>query len=290
MSRNEPSIKEDNSITFAEFLENTPPNQVCEIADLTNQGLSTNFYLSKPELQLHCSHESCNGMRFFRPTENDSPLIYQNNETDVFLEYVCSNCQNSYKTFALVLKRPRADETGLCKKYGETPAYGPPTPSRLIKMIGPDRDLFLKGRQCENQGLGIGAFVYYRRVIENQKNRILDQIIKVSQKLSAPPEHIRTLEAAQKETQFSKALKSVKDSTPEALLVNGHNPLLLLHSALSDGLHDRDDEHCLEIAHSVRVILGELSERLSQALKDEKSLNDALKHLSQIKSNDQSGK
>ena len=42
-----------------------------------------------------------------------------------------------------------------------------------MKLVGPDRDDFLKGRRCENQGLGVGAFIYYRRVVENQKNRIL---------------------------------------------------------------------------------------------------------------------
>jgi hypothetical protein len=53
----------------------------------------------------------------------------------------------------------------------------------------------------------------------------------------------------------------------------------LLHSALSDGLHQRSDEQCLEIASSIRVVLAELSERLAQALKDEAELNKALSRL-----------
>ena len=81
------------------------------------------------------------------------------------------------------------------------------------------------------------------------------------------------------ETRFSQALANVKGSIPQALLINGHNPLLLLHSALSDGLHARDDAYCLEQASSIRVVLEELSERLSQALKDEAELNKALSHL-----------
>src|SRR5688500_19161581 len=51
---------------------------------------------------------------------------------------------------------------------------------------------------------------------------------------------------------------------------------LLLHSALSEGLHGRNDQECLEIASSVRVILMELSERLSQVLKDEAELKQAV--------------
>jgi len=46
----------------------------------------------------------------------------------------------------------------------------------VITLIGPDREIFLRGRRAENQGLGIGAFAYYRRVVENQKGRIITQI------------------------------------------------------------------------------------------------------------------
>jgi hypothetical protein len=127
-------------------------------------------------------------------------------------------------------------EAGTCYKLGELPVYGPPTPSRLISLIGPDRDIFLKGRRCENQGLGIGAFVYYRRVVENQKNRILAEIFKVSEKIGVTPDQLDILKRAMAETQFTTALASVKSAIPQSLLINGHNPLTLLHSALSDGL------------------------------------------------------
>jgi len=168
---------------------------------------------------------------------------------------------------------------GQCYKFGELPTYGPPVSPKLIKLIGPDRDEFLKGRRCENQGLGVGSFIYYRRVVENQKNRILEQVIKVSEKIGASKEKIDTLKNAIKETQFSKALNMAKDSIPESLLINGHSPILLLHSALSEGVHALTDEQCLELAGNIRIVLGELSERLSQALKDEAELNKALSSL-----------
>jgi hypothetical protein len=125
--------------------------------------------------------------------------------------------------------------------------------------------------------------IYYRRVVENHKNQILDEIIRVSKKIGAPPETLTALEAAKKEIQFSKALTSVKDAVPQALLINGQNPLTLLHSALSVGLHEQTDETCLALAHDVRVVLIELAERLSQALKDEAELNAAISRLMNVK-------
>jgi hypothetical protein len=149
----------------------------------------------------------------------------------------------------------------------------------LLKLLGDQREFFLKGRRCENQGLGIGAFGYYRRVVEHQKGRIIDEIIKVSEKLGATAEALKLLADAKSETQFSKSVTMVKDGLPQALLINGHNPLTLLHNALSAGLHEQTDEVCLELAQAVRVVLVDLSERLSQALKDEAELNLAVSRL-----------
>lgn len=295
MEEKKQEIKEGHdAISFSEFLENTPPSSLTEINDLVEptyyQGGSVSGYkLAKPEIQLHCSNDSCNGARFFRCTSN-FPTNITEEFSFVYVSYLCSNCRQNKKTFSLALKRLGGDGLGSCYKFGEMPLYGPPTPSKLMKLIGPNRDIFLKGRRCENQGLGIGAFVYYRRVVENQKNRILDEIIKVSEKISAPVESIEILKQAKDETQFSKALNSVKGALPQALLIDGHNPLSLLHSALSEGLHNQTDEYCLEIASSVRVILGELSDRLGQALKDEAELNHALSKLLQEKSANKASK
>ena len=279
MSEEQQQVKQEiTAVTFSDFLENIPPSTTTKISVLAKSS-NHSYKLLTPEIQLHCPDETCNGTRFFRCTNRNDTFLLNNTYNFIYLSYICSNCRKTIKTFSIAAKKDTTSNSGECYKFGEIPLYGPPTPSRLIKLIGPDREMFLKGRRCENQGLGIGAFVYYRRVVENQKNRILDEIIKVSTKLNTDEEIINKLREAKKETQFSKALSSVKEAVPQTLLINGHNPLTLLHSALSNGLHDQTDEHCLEIASSIRVVLGELSERLSQALKDEAELNSALSKL-----------
>lgn len=144
--------------------------------------------------------------------------------------------------------------------------------------------MFLRGRRCETQGLGVGAFSYYRRVVEHQRNRIIEEIIKVAKLVNAPQPTIAHLTDALAETQFSKSVALVKDAIPQSLLLKGHNPLTLLHEALSAGLHEESDARCLELAQAVRVVLAELSERLSQALKDEAELGEALSQLMKARS------
>ncbi len=273
--------------SLSDFLESVPPSSLTPISDLIfteNRSGVPYYWVNTPEIHLHCPNERCNGLRVFRavqpPRTKEVPEKYFQY---LYLDYRCSNCAQYTKTFSLAIQKTKDLASGTAYKFGELPTFGPPTPARLMKLIGPDRELFLRGRRCENQGLGIGAFVYYRRVIEGQKNRILEEIEKVSAKIGAGPEILEALAAAKAEAQFSKAIETIKPAVPQALLINGHNPLTLLYSALSDGLHQRSDEVCLEIATSVRIVLAELSERLGQALKDEAELSNAIARLMQSK-------
>lgn len=266
--------------TFAEFLEGTGSSQTVLVADLWEmQKHYSNFEhaLNTPELLLHCVSDTCNGPRIFR-YDTGNVWFPKSSQISTYITYLCSNCQSERKRYSLYAALGE-DGGGTVFKYGELPSFGPKTPARLLRLFGQDRDIFLKGRQCEVHGLGIGAFTYYRRVVESHKNQILDEIIRVSKKIGVEPNIVSSLEAAKDEIQFSKAMKGVKDAIPQALLVNGHNPLTLLHKALSAGVHDLTDGECLQLAHDVRVVLIELADRLGQALKDEAELNTAINRL-----------
>ena len=276
-----PIPEAEELISFADFLESHPPGQVARI-DKVWAIKNGSPRIIIPEIRLHCSNQLCNGTRFFR-CYSVPPEVSKGNFVLAYLRYRCANCQGTDKVFSVAVRMDSDPsdylETGDAQKFGEIPPFGPPASSKLIKLIGPDRDTFLKGRRCENQGLGIGAFVYYRRVVERQKARILGEISKVAKRVGAKADIVKILDDAASETQFSRAMEMAKPALPESLLINGHNPLGLLHSALSEGVHELSDEECLTIAGSIRVVLGELSDRLAQALKDEDELKNALSTL-----------
>lgn len=266
--------------TLKLFLESCPPGQKQYIEDPTTF-ISSILHIKGPQLSLHCSNTECQGIRFFVMTERVSIASTQINNR--FLSFVCSNCRKSIKIFSVQLYKNDEDDYWSIRKYGEEPPFGPPVPSQAFKLIGGERDLFLKGRRCENQGMGIGSFVYYRRVIENQKIRIFEELIRVVSRVSSNQELIAELNAAKDETQFTKAVELIKHALPESLNINGHNPLTLLHSALSEGVHAHDDKECLELASSVRTVLFEFADRLSQALKNNAELNVAINKLAKKK-------
>jgi hypothetical protein len=234
-------------------------------------------YLATPDIQVHCDSDTCKGTRFFDCT-NGKYTQPGRGWTQTFLDYSCRNCKRQRKLFALLF-RVAGENQGVAYKLGEIPAFGPPIPARVITMVGPERELFIRGRRSENQGLGIGAFAYYRRVVESQWRRLVEEVLRVARRVGSPETTIKALEKAQTETQFSKAVDDVKDAMPTVLRIDDHNPLTLLHKALSEGLHDRSDADCLELAASIRVVLYELADRIGQALKEEKELKDALGRL-----------
>jgi hypothetical protein len=263
--------------TIKEFFENVPPGKQVIVSDFTIINESTTL-IRTPQLNLYCSNEKCKGVRFFDAVTRcypDQKSIYKS-----FIDYCCRNCGRSFKTYALnVTNNPSDPRRTSVFKYGEHPSFGPPTPSKASKLIKGEKELFLFGRKCENQGMGIGAFIYYRRVIESQKNRIFDKMIRVIKKVSPGNDVIEELKAAKEKKQFTRAVESIKTGLPDSLLINGHNPLLLLHSALSAGVHEHDDAKCLELANAARTVLFEFADRLGQALKEDTSLNDAISKL-----------
>jgi hypothetical protein len=262
--------------TFTTFLESCAPNVRREVSDVAFVNSLNRLVLAEPDILLHCSTPLCDGLRKFHCTSDTAYISKGWNFK--FIVYVCRNCETTTKTFALAVNSA-GGASGQVEKFGEIPTFGPPTPARFIKLVGPDRELFLKGRRAEIQGLGIGAFVYYRRVVERQKGRIIEEIGRVAKNLGATAATLKLFDEAAKETQFTKAVELIKSAIPESIRINGHNPLTLLHSTLSQGIHDKTDDQCLALATSVRVLLNELSERLSQLLKDDAELQKALKHL-----------
>lgn len=286
-----------DSITFKDILQDLSPGEYFDVPDVvyeTNKNWMSDDILTAvntPDLQLHCDNDKCNGVRLFQ--YNQFPMHYEYRSIDggdtcydnVYIEYLCQNCKENIKSFAIMFIKIHDDKTTAdLIKFGEYPFYGPHIPSKLISLIGPDREIFLKGIKCESQNLGIAAFSYYRRVIENQRDRLIDNIASVLTKLNVDPKATELLQQAKVETQFTTSMNKLKPYLPKELLIHDTNPLVLLHKSLSVGLHGLTDEECLDYAHSIRIVLTELADKLKALLADHNQLKKALTKLNKLNS------
>ena len=190
----------DNRITVKTFFESIPPYKEVEVEDLKiifsvvmgGKTVNSNF----PQIELECP--VCKGKRFFEKTNSESKYSSCDGYSLETVLYTCKNCNQFQKIFTIKYKQLDSKKDaktipGTIIKLGEYPPFGDSIPSKVISLVGKERDFFLKGRRCENQSLGIGAYAYYRRIVENQKDKLIDEIIKVCKKLGKPESLIEDL-------------------------------------------------------------------------------------------------
>ena len=265
------SAAQATPVNWREFLESYPLNSGQLVSDYyaedPQNNLNHRFKRLAPVLRLYCP--MCEGVRNFAGTWQGYVGSFSDyNLVNGFLQYFCKDCGRGQKTFCLKSAATKTKWVGYAIKVGEFPDAYVELPKSLKSLLGDDYELFLKGLRSEKQGLGVGAFIYYRRVVESQKGQLISEIRRVAEKLAVPKDRLETLAKAAQEKQFSRAVDVIKDAIPEALLVDSHNPLKLLHNVLSIGVHQETDESCLRAAHGARMVLADFSERLRLALED----------------------
>jgi hypothetical protein len=282
----EKAAPKEEAITLQDFLASFGPNKLFPVQNLgrrTREGFRPEY--NSNDIELYCDSERCQGVRAFECVSSMFELTAGDEFKFKFVDYRCRNCRQTRKRYAIAVRGEESsgEAIGFTKgdayKLGEFPVFGPPTPPRMLRLIQKDRELFLIGRRAETQGMGIGAFAYYRRVVEAHKTRIFDRIIDVAKKLGGKDEAIAKLEKDRDQWSFEASAEALKDIMPGELFVDGQNPLLLLHRALSANLHERSDKECLELAETIRLVLIEFADRCAEILKDRNELTAAVRRL-----------
>lgn len=272
------------SMTFDAFISEAPIGSVFEVKCQSQEyGLSPN----SKKIRLFCNE--CDADQFFDVVKGHSDYLRMGEKQNVLpfrLSLECRNCRDYKKLFLLRFEFVRSfNDRGGCilelEKLVEYPTHYKAASNQELSLIGrSEREEFLKGLSCERDGLGAAAFLYYRRVVENRRNKIFDQIIKVLKNSShSYDELIQELESAKSEGQFVKSIDKIKAAFPDSLLISGQNPLKLLYSALSEGIHELSDQECLEYAEDIRVVLLAMSERIEMLLAESKNINGAIARL-----------
>jgi hypothetical protein len=173
------------------------------------------------------------------------------------LSFTCTHCAEHTIAFLIHVKRIDTDtvEGFSLTKAGQWPSARPTVDRALERALGEvAAPLYEKGLASENHNFGIGAFAYHRRVAENAIDKLLASLQMFAEGIGAV-DLVNALGAVKEHTQASTRIGAVKDLLPPALCPDGLTPLGTIYQALSDGLHGRDDEHCLELAADLRTAL-----------------------------------
>jgi hypothetical protein len=230
----------------------------------------------KPPINMHCA--ICGSIQTFNMVNEYHEFFeYVNapaNDVKVRLEYLCQSCRKYTRQFQIYLS-PNLD---YCYKFGQYPEWEIKIEKNLENSLGKHAKIFKKGLVCESQGYGIGAFAYYRRITENIIDELLDSIADLIDS-DKKEQYIIALEKTKATRVTQEKIDLIKDLLPSILRPNGMNPLGVLHSELSEGLHSQEDEQCLEISTHIRDILTFLLDQILLSKQTAQKFTSSMKSL-----------
>jgi hypothetical protein len=177
--------------------------------------------------------------------------------------FLCANCGAFGYGFLVRI----SDDGQKIEKVGQYPPWSIDPHPYVKEAAAEHLDIYKKGLINESQGYGIGAYAYYRRIVELVIDGLLDDIGKVMEGMPGHDAYVAKLKEVKEDHQASNKIEVVKDLLPPHLSPGGRNPLGIIHRALSQGIHSDSDEECVELAGLIRESLVFLLETVSRQRK-----------------------
>lgn len=134
------------------------------------------------------------------------------------------------------------------RKFGQVPSpMVSPKPALMSALGGKLAPLYVKGLTSLAHGFGLGALGYFRRVIDNGADDLLEMLaLKAAELGEAGPE--RDIRQLKERGRAEDRLKQAATLLPSSMRPGGANPLMVLYDEYSKGIHRLDDKECLEVA------------------------------------------
>lgn len=167
------------------------------------------------------------------------------------------NSKHHYRTYYLTL-----EGSNDFQKVGQFPSVADfqiPQAEKYRKILGEGQyKEFTRGIGIAAHGVGIGSFVYLRRVFEN----LIEEAYAQAQAENKDFPNEEYLKA-----RMDEKIKIVKDHLPEFLLENRS-----LYAILSTGIHDLTEDECLQYFETVKIGIEQiLDEKITQKEKADKA-------------------
>ena len=164
-------------------------------------------------------------------------------------------------------------------KIGQTSISSTYKARNLDEMLGDEQNLYRKGYECEKMGFGIGAFVYYRRIIENNINNLLEMS---KQLLLLRNEDVSDIDKAISITRMTDKITAASKTIPGIIKMKRDNPLTIITGALGKNIHKGSDRECLDLAKAIRLALEYIVNNISDEIKRKEEY---IKSIKKIKNN-----
>ena len=213
------------------------------------------------EIDAYC--EICEQLRPFQDPKlrgsSFSPSALKSGTS--YFEFCCVSCGKSRREY--LVEQVIDDQNIRLQKYGELPRSRLGRNRVLQKFLKDDLDNYEKAVVCLSHEYGVAAFAYFRRIVENNINRLLDFVHEDAQSSGSDKPTIDAIAELRKEAPMSEKIKVANLALPNHLKPDGLNPLGRLYQTLSEGVHGLSEEECLAKAKATSECLTYLVSELA---------------------------
>lgn len=169
-------------------------------------------------------------------------------------------------------------------KVGQYPAPTIKISRTLRKALGPDATtLYTRALISRNNGFGLAAVGYIRRVVEDKTNELIEVSARVAEASGEDLETVAQIRAALDPTKYAtykEKLKTASEVFPVSLKVDSVNPLQLLFSGVSEALHSLSEPRCIEVADEIRFVFEYVFEKLKAQVDARREFEEKVRKLS----------
>jgi hypothetical protein len=164
-------------------------------------------------------------------------------------------------------------------KCGQYPKLEVNVPQAFERALGSRVALYRKGMTSRHAGYGIGALTYFRRLIEETTDEMLD-LLEEALVAAGEAEALKKLKATRAGIHFDQKVKLAADILPTHLRPGGINPFGDLYELLSIGLHGLSDEECCDAVDAMDEALKFIYTRLKTHAEEAKGYVAAVRKIS----------
>jgi hypothetical protein len=168
-------------------------------------------------------------------------------------------------------------------KVGQYPPISIAIPKALEANLGHDAaELYKKALISRNNGYGLAAAVYTRRVVEDKTNELIQVVADLAESHNVDSDIVAKIRAAGDSAvylPYEEKLKIAGAVFPDSLKVGSINPLKSLYGLVSEAIHGLSEDECIEIADQTAFVFDYVFTNLKAQTSDRKTFADHVKKL-----------
>jgi hypothetical protein len=194
-------------------------------------------------------------------------------ESNVFcVSFACTRNESHNMYFYFMVHDSLTADHDTVTKIGQYPSLADLNSDEIKKyrrILGDKYKEFSKAVKLASHGVGIGSFVYLRRIFENLIEEAHQEAIKTNS----------WNEYDYQKSRMDEKIRLLKDYLPEFLVKNQ-----ILYSILSKGIHELSEDECLKYFGSIKLGIELILDEKLEKLDREAKIKEAEKSISEIHS------